>query len=113
MTPPNQSAQPLKTLEFPLDAGGHTVTWLLCVARPIISKSSGDPMTVVELRDPCNLTASITAFVPGETPQVDETKLPAVCTIRFSELRSGKARSELVGTTTRAALDEALKPVLV
>jgi hypothetical protein len=99
------STQPQKTTPA---AGGLTVSWLLASpVRSFVSKRDDQPRTVVELRDPARLSSSLVFFLDGEPGRLASLPVNSRVTVRVDEVRSGRGRGELVGSVSRAALEEA------
>jgi hypothetical protein len=90
--------------------GGVTVNgWLLSAPpREFVSKRSGQPMTLVELRDPQRLGNSLVIFLDGEAGVLSSAVPPRPVTLTLDELSGGRGRGELTGRVGREALVAAL-----
>ncbi|HVM16416.1 MAG TPA: hypothetical protein VM290_02395 [Gaiellaceae bacterium] len=89
--------------------GGLTVNnWLLVSeARSFVSKRDNQTRTVVELRDPSRLSSSLVLFLDGEPGPLAAVPINSRVTLRVDEVRSGRGRGELVGSVSRAAVEQA------
>jgi len=88
--------------------GGVTFTWLL--GGPVssfVSKATGEPKTVIELRDPARLRNSLVLFLDGEPGELERIKPHTTVTLRVDEVRKGSGRGELIGEVNREAVETA------
>lgn len=90
--------------------GGLTVNgWLLAASpREFVSKRSGEPMTIVELRDPRRLGNSVVIFLDGNAGVLASAEPSRPVTVTLDEVSGGRNRGELTGRVAREALVAAL-----
>ena len=88
--------------------GGVTVTWALAAEpRSFTSKTTQQPMTVVELRDPVRLGNSIVLFLDGQAEKLGTVPPGTEVTLHLEEVRAGRGRGELVGRASREDVEAA------
>lgn len=92
--------------------GGLTIEqWVLAAdPREFVSKSSGQPMTVLELRDPARLGNSVVLFLDGPVGSLAGGSPRTPITLHLEEVRSGRGRGELIGRAAREVVEKSLRP---
>lgn len=84
--------------------GGIFLTWLLGDEPRTITTKTGDKRTVVEFRDPQRLSQSLVLWLDGEADSLPTLAPGAPVKLHVQSVRSGRARGELVGDMSHAAL---------
>ncbi|MBX6369891.1 MAG: hypothetical protein IRZ04_18060 [Rhodospirillales bacterium] len=88
--------------------GGVVVNWLLAApARTFTSKTTGEPKTVIELRDPSRLSNSLVVFLDGSAGTLGAVQPRTPIALRLDEVRAGRGRGELIGVVAREAVEAA------
>jgi hypothetical protein len=101
-------AAPRDTVARQALTGGLTVTWILGDDPRTITTKEGEKRTVLELRDPRRLSNSLVIWLDGEAESLPTIAPGTLVTVHVQSVRSGRARGELVGSTTREAVEKAL-----
>jgi hypothetical protein len=92
----------------PALSGGLSVTWILGDDPRTITTKEGEKRTVLELRDPRRLSNSLVIWLDGEAESLPTVAPGTPVAVHVQSVRSGRARGELVGSTSREAVEKAL-----
>lgn len=99
--------QPAQTPKKP-SGGVEFIGWVLGgPASSFVSKATGEPKSVIELRDPSRLRNSLVIFLDGEPGALAQVEANTVVTLRVDEVRKGASRGELIADVGREAVEAA------